>query len=244
MPTTTRALLAIDTSRARIASLTSQRSAQDQPPHTATFETATAAYYDRADRPQSAYLSAYPYDLANDQSQRQPNAQHARVRAGANRYDQGQQSYATGEGSSSGSGLPYDEPDHHARRVQSTARPAPSAQALVYDPDYVIAMHDFVPQAPNATCLSFSAGEVIHVLNRDPTGWWDGELDTRRGWFPSNYVSTDAAAFAAAAELAGFAVAHVADAPDQRSSQHLAVTDNQAESSTAGSKVSLASTTH
>lgn len=27
------------------------------------------------------------------------------------------------------------------------------------------------------------------VLNRDPSGWWDGELEGRRGWFPSNYVS-------------------------------------------------------
>jgi son of sevenless len=57
--------------------------------------------------------------------------------------------------------------------------------------DYVLAMHDFTPQHQNATCLSFRAGQVIHVLNRDATGWWDGELDGRRGWFPSNYVSAD-----------------------------------------------------
>jgi len=72
--------------------------------------------------------------------------------------------------------------------------PAP-APAFAFDPDYVIAMHDFAPMAPNATCLSFRAGEVIHVLNRDETGWWDGELDGRRGWFPSNYVTTGSAAF-------------------------------------------------
>ena len=55
--------------------------------------------------------------------------------------------------------------------------------------EYVIALHDFVPQEQNATCLSFRAGENIQVLNRDPSGWWDGELDGRRGWFPSNYVN-------------------------------------------------------
>ncbi|EIN12418.1 ras GEF [Punctularia strigosozonata HHB-11173 SS5] len=57
--------------------------------------------------------------------------------------------------------------------------------------DFVLAMHDFAPQHQSATCLAFRAGQVIHVLNRDPSGWWDGELDGRRGWFPSNYVSSE-----------------------------------------------------
>jgi son of sevenless-like protein len=57
--------------------------------------------------------------------------------------------------------------------------------------EYVLAMHDFGPQQQNVTCLSFRAGQVIHVLNRDPSGWWDGELEGRRGWFPSNYVNVD-----------------------------------------------------
>ncbi|CCO30774.1 Cell division control protein 25 [Rhizoctonia solani AG-1 IB] len=54
--------------------------------------------------------------------------------------------------------------------------------------EYVVALHDFVPVNGNTTCLSFRAGQLIHVLNRDSTGWWDGELEGRRGWFPSNYV--------------------------------------------------------
>ncbi|KAK7048482.1 ras guanine nucleotide exchange factor domain-containing protein, partial [Favolaschia claudopus] len=58
-------------------------------------------------------------------------------------------------------------------------------------PEYVLAMHDYTPQTQNATCLSFRAGQVIHVLNRDSSGWWDGELEGRRGWFPSNYVNVD-----------------------------------------------------
>lgn len=52
-------------------------------------------------------------------------------------------------------------------------------------------MHDYFPQTQNATCLSFRAGQVIHVLNRDTSGWWDGELEGRRGWFPSNYVNAE-----------------------------------------------------
>ncbi|KAI9510606.1 ras GEF [Russula earlei] len=60
-------------------------------------------------------------------------------------------------------------------------------------PEYVLAMHDYVPEQRNATCLAFRAGQVIRVLNRDPSGWWDGELDGSRGWFPSNYVNGDLA---------------------------------------------------
>ncbi|KAF8964351.1 ras guanine nucleotide exchange factor domain-containing protein [Flammula alnicola] len=58
-------------------------------------------------------------------------------------------------------------------------------------PEYVLAMHDYFPQHQNSTCLSFRAGQVIHVLNRDASGWWDGELEGRRGWFPSNYVNAE-----------------------------------------------------
>ncbi|KZT34584.1 ras GEF [Sistotremastrum suecicum HHB10207 ss-3] len=65
--------------------------------------------------------------------------------------------------------------------------------------EFVIALHDFVPVTGNATCLSFRAGQIIRVFNKDSTGWWDGELEGSsvagrppiRGWFPSNYVSTD-----------------------------------------------------
>ncbi|KAI0070257.1 ras GEF [Panus rudis PR-1116 ss-1] len=99
---------------------------------------------------------------------------------------------------------------HQQHRAQqpssSSSRSSSSAYALknpwvdaldAQDPDstfeaeFVLAMHDFAPQHPNDTCLSFRAGQVIHVLNRDDSGWWDGELDGRRGWFPSNYVTAD-----------------------------------------------------
>ncbi|KAJ7695692.1 ras guanine nucleotide exchange factor domain-containing protein [Mycena rosella] len=82
-------------------------------------------------------------------------------------------------------------------QVQSISRPT-SPAGSVFDEtvrigaEYVLAMHDYAPQHQNATCLSFRAGQVIHVLNRDSSGWWDGELEGRRGWFPSNYVNVEA----------------------------------------------------
>uniref|UniRef100_A0A8C6PTD6 Growth arrest specific 7 n=1 Tax=Nothobranchius furzeri TaxID=105023 RepID=A0A8C6PTD6_NOTFU len=36
--------------------------------------------------------------------------------------------------------------------------------------------------------LSFEAGEMIRVVQAIPGGWWEGEKDGARGWFPSSYV--------------------------------------------------------
>jgi hypothetical protein len=87
------------------------------------------------------------------------------------------------------SGSGERERSHHRSHHSSSS----SYEYYPHDPpeEYVLALHDFVPQQQNATCLSFRAGERIRVLNRDPSGWWDGELDGRRGWFPSNYVNKD-----------------------------------------------------
>ncbi|XP_034050026.1 LOW QUALITY PROTEIN: growth arrest-specific protein 7-like [Thalassophryne amazonica] len=36
--------------------------------------------------------------------------------------------------------------------------------------------------------LSFEAGEILQVVQAAPGGWWEGEKDGARGWFPSSYV--------------------------------------------------------
>uniref|UniRef100_A0A671N7A7 Rho guanine nucleotide exchange factor 6-like n=1 Tax=Sinocyclocheilus anshuiensis TaxID=1608454 RepID=A0A671N7A7_9TELE len=36
--------------------------------------------------------------------------------------------------------------------------------------------------------LSFSKGELIHVTRQEEGGWWEGTLNGKTGWFPSNYV--------------------------------------------------------
>lgn len=100
--------------------------------------------------------------------------------------------------SASSSSLHLPEPSTQSSQPASqsvSSPPSPSADETVRVqpsvPEYVLALHDFVPQHQNATCLSFRAGQVIRVFNRDPSGWWDGELHGQRGWFPSNYVSAD-----------------------------------------------------
>jgi SH3 domain len=43
-------------------------------------------------------------------------------------------------------------------------------------------------QSADDASLSFRRGDIIEVLTRLETGWWDGLLGEERGWFPSNYV--------------------------------------------------------
>jgi hypothetical protein len=36
--------------------------------------------------------------------------------------------------------------------------------------------------------LDLKEGDVIKVLKEDESGWWQGEVDGRVGWFPFNYI--------------------------------------------------------
>ncbi|KAL0963482.1 hypothetical protein UPYG_G00307000 [Umbra pygmaea] len=36
--------------------------------------------------------------------------------------------------------------------------------------------------------LSFTKGDLISVTRQEEGGWWEGTLNSRTGWFPSNYV--------------------------------------------------------
>lgn len=36
--------------------------------------------------------------------------------------------------------------------------------------------------------LSFNKGDLIHVTRQEDGGWWEGNLNGKTGWFPSNYV--------------------------------------------------------
>ena len=41
--------------------------------------------------------------------------------------------------------------------------------------------------AEDSSNLSFRRGDLITVITRLDSGWWDGTLNGTRGWFPSNY---------------------------------------------------------
>lgn len=43
-------------------------------------------------------------------------------------------------------------------------------------------------QQTNEDELSFSKGDIISVHRQEEGGWWEGSLNNKTGWFPSNYV--------------------------------------------------------
>ncbi|XP_059408670.1 rho guanine nucleotide exchange factor 7-like isoform X1 [Carassius carassius] len=50
----------------------------------------------------------------------------------------------------------------------------------------VKARFDF--QQTNEDELSFNKGDIIQVTRQEEGGWWEGSLNGKTGWFPSNYV--------------------------------------------------------
>lgn len=36
--------------------------------------------------------------------------------------------------------------------------------------------------------LCFKKGDIITVTQKEDGGWWEGTLEDKTGWFPSNYV--------------------------------------------------------
>nr|XP_046260279.1 rho guanine nucleotide exchange factor 7a isoform X1 [Scatophagus argus] len=43
-------------------------------------------------------------------------------------------------------------------------------------------------QQTNEDELTFTKGDIINVTRQEDGGWWEGTLNGRTGWFPSNYV--------------------------------------------------------
>ena len=54
-------------------------------------------------------------------------------------------------------------------------------------PSFCRALRDFT--STDASSLSFRKNDVVQIVNRLDSGWWDGILGEVRGWFPSNYVA-------------------------------------------------------
>ncbi|TRM64090.1 ras guanine nucleotide exchange factor domain-containing protein [Schizophyllum amplum] len=120
------------------------------------------------------------------------SVEHIRGRSLSNASSSSTLSIVSPATSSNGSTSSLEMQTAHADPKPASANNA-SAKTSLGPGDFVLALHDYSPQSSSATCLSFRAGQVIHVLNRDTSGWWDGELEGRRGWFPSNYVDANPA---------------------------------------------------
>ncbi|KAJ6236233.1 endophilin-a [Anaeramoeba flamelloides] len=48
------------------------------------------------------------------------------------------------------------------------------------------ALYDY--QTEETEMLNFNSGDRIKIISRNSDGWWEGSLDSQKGFFPSNYV--------------------------------------------------------
>lgn len=46
----------------------------------------------------------------------------------------------------------------------------------------------FTFKGENNDELCFKKGDIITITQREDGGWWEGTLEEKTGWFPSNYV--------------------------------------------------------
>lgn len=48
------------------------------------------------------------------------------------------------------------------------------------------AVYDY--DAQDADELTLRVNDVVSIVRKDPSGWWQGKLKGREGLFPANYV--------------------------------------------------------
>jgi len=63
-------------------------------------------------------------------------------------------------------------------------KPSPS-QSLVI----VKALYNYEPQ--HEMDLSLKEGDLVKLLEKHPSGWWEGEINGKMGYFPSNFVGEE-----------------------------------------------------
>uniref|UniRef100_A0A8C2IBN0 Rho guanine nucleotide exchange factor (GEF) 7b n=1 Tax=Cyprinus carpio TaxID=7962 RepID=A0A8C2IBN0_CYPCA len=62
-----------------------------------------------------------------------------------------------------------------------------SSKYLLFAPRVLVKAR-FNFQQTNEDELSFNKGDIIQVTRQEEGGWWEGSLNGKTGWFPSNYV--------------------------------------------------------
>lgn len=80
--------------------------------------------------------------------------------------------------------------DNDLRRLGQTERQRKPTTRMprARDTHYVQALYDY--SSGDAEGLDFREGDIIQVLTHSRSGWCDGMIGSRRGWFPGNYCGT------------------------------------------------------
>ena len=65
---------------------------------------------------------------------------------------------------------------------------APSAGAAPSGGELFKVLYDCEAESPED--LALKAGQIVTVLTKDESGWWQGTCNGKTGQFPANYVTT------------------------------------------------------
>lgn len=74
----------------------------------------------------------------------------------------------------------------YVRKKKKTLKHTYTQLIKMDQPLIVKAEYSFV--GGNNDELCFKKGDLITVTQREEGGWWEGTLNEKTGWFPSNYV--------------------------------------------------------
>lgn len=82
----------------------------------------------------------------------------------------------------------FAQPAQQPQASTDIKKPLPDRPSHQQELTVVIAKYDYTSDNPKD--LSFSAGDTIIVTKRleDRQAWWEGEIGTKRGFFPANYT--------------------------------------------------------
>jgi len=50
----------------------------------------------------------------------------------------------------------------------------------------LVALYDYNAQGQDE--ISFKEGDTLFLIEKTETGWWEGEINGKKGLFPGNYV--------------------------------------------------------
>ncbi|XP_075873346.1 rho guanine nucleotide exchange factor 7-like isoform X3 [Nelusetta ayraudi] len=82
----------------------------------------------------------------------------------------------------------FDSLNAHNARSSKLLQPQYRSLDMSEGGGCALAKARFAFQQTNEDELSFAKGDIISVSRQEEGGWWEGSLNGKSGWFPSNYV--------------------------------------------------------
>jgi len=121
------------------------------------------------------YPSNQPFDASNPSNVQQPGYYNNQPVYGTGSQPGVQQQPVAGTGSQPG--VSYGAPPPAFVAPPPAPPQYPQARASFA----------FAPSAPGQ--IGFNPGELMLIIQRDPSGWWEVELNGTRGWVPANHLT-------------------------------------------------------